>query len=143
RPRAHARSAGRARRSLHPREPRGSVKTQLPHGVVVVLSPHIDDAVLSLGAGIARATRSGTEVRVVTVFANDPESSDPPTDWDRAAGFSSAGEAARGRREEDRRACEIVGADPVWLPCTDDDHGGDPRETFRAALAETLVDAEV
>lgn len=120
------------------------MKTELPHGLVVVVSPHVDDAVLSLGAGIARATRSGTDVRVVTVFANDPESSDPPTDWDRAAGFSSAGEAARARRDEDRRACEIVGALPVWLPFTDDDHGGEPKpENVRTVLAETLVDAEV
>jgi LmbE family N-acetylglucosaminyl deacetylase len=120
------------------------VKAELPPGLVVVVSPHLDDAVLSLGAGIARATRSGTEVRIVTVFAGDPESSGPPTDWDRAGGFTSAGEAARSRREEDRRACTRVGANPVWLPFTDEDHGGEPDpESVRAALAEALVDAEV
>ena len=41
---------------------------------VVVLSPHLDDAALSLGATIARASRSGARVDVVNVFANDPES---------------------------------------------------------------------
>ena len=120
------------------------MKAELPHAQIVVVSPHLDDAVLSLGAGIARATSSGAEVRVVTVFAGDPESTGPPTEWDRAGGFASAGEAARTRRQEDARACEAVGAGPVWLPFTDDDHGGESeRRAVQEALAEALMDAEV
>lgn len=88
-------------------------------GRAVVLSPHLDDAVFSLGAAIANATRRGAEVDVVTVFAGDVDSSVPAAWWDRAAGFRSEGEAAGARREEDRRACEIVGARPVWLPFAD------------------------
>jgi LmbE family N-acetylglucosaminyl deacetylase len=92
---------------------------------VVVLSPHLDDGVFSLGAAIARTTAANGEVKVVTVFANDPASTEPPSAWDAACGFGSVGEAATVRREEDDRACRLVGAQPVWLPFADDDHGGE------------------
>jgi LmbE family N-acetylglucosaminyl deacetylase len=88
-------------------------------GRVTVLSPHLDDAVFSLGAAIAKACRSGAQVTVLTVFAGNPESKTAAGWWDRAAGFRSEGEAARARREEDRAACELVGATPVWLPFSD------------------------
>lgn len=115
---------------------------ELPERVVVV-SPHLDDAVLSLGAGIAHAARAGCEIRVVTVFANDPDSDAATTDWDRDAGFSSAREAATRRREEDARACALVGAIPTWLPYTDDDHGGEPNlERMRARLDKEIADAD-
>jgi LmbE family N-acetylglucosaminyl deacetylase len=117
-------------------------KATLPERVVVV-SPHLDDAVLSLGAGIAHATRNGSEIRVVTVFANDPDSDRATSDWDREAGFSSAREAALARREEDARACALVGAIPTWLPFADDDHGGEPdEELMRARLDEAIADVE-
>jgi LmbE family N-acetylglucosaminyl deacetylase len=86
---------------------------------IVVLSPHLDDAALSLGGTIARATRSGARVDVVTVFANDPDSTASPGQWDGVCGFGTAGEAARLRREEDRRACELLSAEAVWLPFAD------------------------
>ncbi|MEJ7655442.1 MAG: PIG-L family deacetylase [Thermoleophilaceae bacterium] len=82
---------------------------------LVVVSPHLDDAALSLGATIARATRRGTEVEVLTVFAGDPDTDAPASPHDRACGFASAAEAARERRAEDRLACEALGARPAWL----------------------------
>jgi LmbE family N-acetylglucosaminyl deacetylase len=85
-------------------------------GAVAVLSPHLDDGVLSLGAAIAAA--SGPVV-VLTVLAGDPESDLPAGEWDSRAGFRTAGEATRARREEDARACEEVGAQPEWLPYFD------------------------
>jgi len=90
---------------------------------VVVLSPHVDDGVFSLGAWIARATRAGTRVRVVTVLAGDPSSARPAGPWDRKGGFRTAGEAARARREEERRACALLGATPVWLHYGDEQYG--------------------
>src|SRR5919109_2160206 len=78
-------------------------------GKVVVLSPHLDDAVLSIGAGIRRATRlSRAGVTTVTVMGCDPHSHAPAGFWDRQSGFRTEGEAARRRREEDRRACQLV-----------------------------------
>ena len=88
-------------------------------GVVAVLSPHLDDGVLSLGAAIA-ATRA--EVTIVTVLAGDPDSDLPAGDWDSRAGFRTAGEATRARREEDRTACDEIGAKRAWLPYFDDQY---------------------
>lgn len=120
------------------------MKSELGGGVIAVVSPHLDDAVLSLGAGIARASSRGADVRAVTVFANDPESSQPATDWDRACGFATAGEAARVRREEDRLACECVGATPMWLRFSDSDHGGEARrDDVIEGLAQALAGADV
>lgn len=102
------------------------------------MSPHLDDAVLSLGATIAGAARRGASVRIVTVYAGNPEDDGPASEWDALCGFSRAGEAVRARREEDRRACEIVGADPVWLSFPE---GADTPELVRSLQAE-LADAD-
>jgi LmbE family N-acetylglucosaminyl deacetylase len=93
---------------------------------IVVLSPHLDDGVFSLGASVARAAREGAQVKVVTVFANEPASDRAASPWDLTCGFRSEGEAATGRRDEDRRARRLVGAEPVWLPFRDAEYG---RET--------------
>lgn len=110
---------------------------------VVVLSPHLDDAIFSLAAAIANATREGARVRVVTVFAGDPESSRPCGDWDTRAGFSTVGEAARARRLEDARACRLVGAEPIWLPYPDEEQGEPPGEKeVRGALSSAVDGAD-
>ena len=83
---------------------------------IVVVSPHSDDGVLSLGASMARWAREGRDVELLTVLALDPGSSAPTRGWDRRAGFATEGEAARARREEDRVACARLGVTPRWLP---------------------------
>jgi LmbE family N-acetylglucosaminyl deacetylase len=112
-------------------------------GRVVVVSPHLDDAVLSLGATIARATTTGAAVEVLTVFGGDPASTAPPNGWDRRAGFESAGEAASGRRAENRAACAIVGAEPRALPFFGGGYGA-PREpeAVREAVAHAAEGAD-
>jgi LmbE family N-acetylglucosaminyl deacetylase len=92
-------------------------------GTLVVLSPHLDDAVLSVGAFIHQQARLGIDVHVVTVFANDPSAAGPAGPWDAMCGFVSAAAAAHARREEDRRACAIVGAEPHWLEYGDESYG--------------------
>jgi LmbE family N-acetylglucosaminyl deacetylase len=109
-------------------------RVALPDSAVIV-SPHLDDAVFSLGAAIARATRTGRTVTVLTVLAGDPENDAPAGPWDAAAGFATAGEAARRRREEDTRACDVLGAVAEWLPLLD--HQYEPRpsaDELRAAV---------
>ena len=86
---------------------------------VVVLSPHLDDGVLSLGGWMWRMSRRGSTITLVTVMAGDPDDDAPASSWDRRSGFRTAGEAAVRRREEDRRACAILGLRPVWLPLGD------------------------
>ena len=110
---------------------------------IVVVSPHLDDGVLSLGAAIASWARSGSRVELLTVFACDPESAAETRGWDARAGFRTEGEASRGRRREDVRACAILGATPVWLPfgSVDYERHGD-EETIGGAVAMALASAD-
>jgi LmbE family N-acetylglucosaminyl deacetylase len=87
---------------------------------LTVVSPHLDDAVLSLGAAIARAVRGGSSVSVLTVFAGDEASTAPVGDWGRRCGFSTLGEEYRARREEDRKAVGELGASTEHLPLDGD-----------------------
>jgi LmbE family N-acetylglucosaminyl deacetylase len=106
---------------------------------IVVVSPHLDDGVLSLGASIASWSRTGATVELLTVFGCDPDSAAPAGGWDRRGGYATEGESAGARREEDRRACAAIGATPVWLPFGSVDyerHGdeGDVRGAVAAAV---------
>ena len=84
-------------------------------GRVAVLSPHLDDAVFSLGAAIAAAPG---DVRVVTVLAGDPGRR-TGRGVGRARRFPDAGRGRARPRVEDERACRDLGARPVWLPFND------------------------
>jgi LmbE family N-acetylglucosaminyl deacetylase len=103
-------------------------------GRAVVVSPHLDDAALSLGATIAAATARGGSVVALTVFAGDPESTVAAGTYDRSCGYRTAGEAAVARRDEDRRACGVLGAVPEWLPFGDAQYerGGGEDEIWAA-----------
>ena len=106
----------------------------MPGNTIIVVSPHSDDGVLSLGASLARWTRSGRRVELLTVLALDPDSTAPSGGWDRRAGFATEGEAARERREEDRIACAHLGVTPDWLPfgSVDFDRHGDDDAVWDA-----------
>lgn len=78
---------------------------------LLVISPHLDDAVF--GCGEVIAGHPGT--LVVTLFAGTPEDGDMRTSWDRAAGFSCARQAMLARRREDRVALACLEARPLWL----------------------------
>jgi len=115
-------------------------------GRVVALSPHLDDAVWSVGATLADATRNGAEVTVVTVLAGDPASRAPAGRWDVQCGFRTGGKAAEVRREEDSRACVRIGATPVHLPFGDEtyERGGSDDDVWAtleplAAAADALL----
>ncbi|HDR9040631.1 TPA: PIG-L family deacetylase [Burkholderia vietnamiensis] len=101
----------------------------------LVISPHLDDAVFSCGQAIAQAPGSV----VVTVFAGIPARDTAAPPWDRRAGFRSADEAVRARRDEDRRALALLDARPVWLDFFDDQYGA-PAATdeIAARLTDTL-----
>jgi len=113
-------------------------------GDVVVVSPHLDDAAMSLGAAISRAARAGAHVTVLTVLAGDPASAEPAGEWDRSSGFATAGEAALARRDEDFRACELLGARPFWLPHGDEQYErGATDDEIRSAVVEAAGNALV
>ena len=113
--------------------------TELPQGRVVVVSPHLDDGVLSLGAAIAAATGRGTRVEVLTVLALDPTSPAASGGWDARGGFRTEADAAQGRREEDAAACGVLRARPVWLPfgSVDFERHGDEDEVREAVTSAT------
>lgn len=79
---------------------------------VVIISPHLDDAVLGCGRFMAR--HPGTIV--VTVYAGRPsEYPEPMTHWDSLAGFVPGDDVLDVRRREDVRALTRLEARPVWL----------------------------
>jgi LmbE family N-acetylglucosaminyl deacetylase len=79
---------------------------------IVVVSPHLDDAVL--GCGRLLAAHPGATV--VTVYAGAPPAyPDPMTHWDTISGFTAGDDVLAARRQEDRLALAELGATPVWL----------------------------
>jgi LmbE family N-acetylglucosaminyl deacetylase len=110
----------------------------------VVVAPHLDDAALSLGATIAHTARAGARVTVLTVFAGDPAAVGPAGVWDALCGFATAGEAAAARRREDALACEILGAEPVWLPFPYGDYASArDADSIWEAVAPELAGADL
>lgn len=74
--------------------------------MITVISPHCDDAVLSLGQWLA--TGPG-DVEVITVFAGVPCAEGVFTDYDRSCGFTSSTAAMAARRLEDEDALGLLG----------------------------------
>jgi hypothetical protein len=79
--------------------------------VNVVLSPHLDDAVLSTGMWLTNHPGS----TVVTVCAGLPGPGIPASNWDKAGGFQDADEAVLARRQEDEAALQVLHADQYLL----------------------------
>ena len=59
---------------------------------------------------------------IITVFAVNPTSTKPAGGWDQRAGFATEGDAVQVRRAEDRIACALVGAEPIWLGHSEADY---------------------
>jgi LmbE family N-acetylglucosaminyl deacetylase len=88
----------------------------------IYLSPHLDDAVLSAGGLIYEQTRSGIPVEIWTFMCGYP----PAAELSQFAelqhfmwGFSSAEETTRSRREEDKNAAAVVGAEVMLFDLLD------------------------
>ena len=79
---------------------------------VLIVSPHLDDAVL--GCSYLMARHPGATV--VTIFAGRPDAyPDPMERWDALCGFVSGDEVHAARRAEDEAALATLDAEPVWL----------------------------
>ncbi len=79
---------------------------------VVVVSPHLDDAVLSCARFMAVHPGS----HVITVFAgNPPAYPDPMRLWDVQSGFEPGEDVMETRRNEDRHALGLLDATPHHL----------------------------
>ena len=106
-------------------------------GPVVVISPHLDDAVF--GCGQLLATHPGSVV--ITALAGPPATYETVTGWDAAAGFRPGEDVIAARRAEDRAALAILHARPVWLDFPDDQYGGSPPIATLASALEQAISA--
>jgi LmbE family N-acetylglucosaminyl deacetylase len=103
---------------------------------VVVLSPHIDDAVLSTWSVLRRPG----PVLVVNVCAGDPAAGAAPPPWDRLTGARDGAARMRERRAEDREALGLAGREPIDLPFLDRHYrSGEPLDVD--AIAEAIAAA--
>lgn len=75
---------------------------------LVILSPHLDDAVLSLGGLISREVRAGRKVEVVSCYTAGPPLETIAPEHRVFGDYSM-------RRAEDERALRILGASHRWL----------------------------
>jgi hypothetical protein len=89
----------------------------------VVLSPHLDDAVLSCWHVL---TRPG-ELTVINVFAGVPVGLGAPAWWDRYTGARDSAERVRERMEEDCRALALAGRTAVNLGFLDEQYRDDAQ----------------
>lgn len=95
---------------------------------LLILSPHLDDAVLSVGALIAEATSRGEDVHVATFFSG--------------AGTEVAAEACcETRRSEDLRALRVLGAKALHLDLPDAPYRGGAYRSFEQIMFAPM-DAE-
>jgi LmbE family N-acetylglucosaminyl deacetylase len=104
---------------------------------IAVVSPHLDDAVLSCGAWLAAQSHAS----VITVFAGAPPGDSPLTDWDAACGFTSTGSVISSRRAEDAAALSVLDCTPIWLDFLDDQYGDRPAAREVAQALDAAVTA--
>jgi len=107
-----------------------------PAEQLLIVSPHLDDAVFSCGT--LMAMRPG--VTVLTVFAGIPSAPGIVTEWDRISGFGDAVEAMQSRREEDRQALGVLAAHPLWLDFLDGQYRPLDAEREVSAALKDIID---
>jgi LmbE family N-acetylglucosaminyl deacetylase len=105
-------------------------------GPLLVFSPHLDDAVLSLGNVIAANPGS----IVVTVLAGMPDDETLATEWDAACGFDNAGDSMRARWEEDEAAVDALAATSIHLAFLDGQYAAADPGSISREIARIIED---
>lgn len=104
---------------------------------MVILSPHLDDAILSCWHLLAEPG----DVRVINVFDGAPPAGTPPPWWDSVTGATDARERLLERRREDREALAGVGRSAEGLGLLDAQYrGGEPPAFSLARLLRPRLD---
>ena len=105
----------------------------------IYLSPHLDDAVFSCGGLIWEQTSSRDQVEIWTICAGDPPDRvyspfaiQLHKDW----GLSE--NMIKIRREEDQKACQILGARPRYFPYLDCIYRKSPQGEFYYQSEESI-----
>ena len=91
--------------SLFGKIEKSSMKNKSAKPLHLIFSPHLDDAVFSLGGLLATNPQ---ESAVITIFSGIPKES-LSRRWDRACGFADSTEAMEARRQEDIAALKSLG----------------------------------
>ncbi|UZO79269.1 PIG-L family deacetylase [Aquimarina sp. ERC-38] len=109
---------------------------------ILAISPHLDDAVFSVGGLLHKAVKKGWDCSVITCFT---ESVLHPT------GFALQCQTDKGlaievdymklRRQEDKEACKLLGLDYQWLSFKEAPHRGymEPKALFQQLLPEDTI----
>jgi len=97
-----------------------------PHGATALfVSPHLDDSAFSCGGTMALLARSGWRVVLATVFTRSvPNPTGFALDCQLDKGLPASVDYMALRREEDRGAARILGAQPVHLGLPEAPHRG-------------------
>jgi LmbE family N-acetylglucosaminyl deacetylase len=107
----------------------------IPAGPLLLVSPHLDDAVFSCGALVERTE----PIDVVTVFAGAP---DPPRQgwWDHECGFASSAESMPARYAEDEAAFAGTPHPRSYLSLLElqyaEDRSGEEKDVIAAAIRD-------
>lgn len=108
-----------------------------------VISPHLDDAVLSC----AQLIQAHPGSQVTTIFASGPAAVHPLTDWDRRSKYFRDGDdVMAARREEDVRSNALLGARVHHLDFWDQQYrlerygyAGPHRDELASGITELLL----
>lgn len=107
---------------------------KLPADIAIILSPHFDDATLSLGGFMAGRKNP---VIVATFFAGKP--SEPISgNWDTISGFKNSDEALVARAKENIRALKQTNAYPLNLNYPDFQYRYDRTSTTTEKLFQSV-----
>jgi LmbE family N-acetylglucosaminyl deacetylase len=109
---------------------------------LLAIAPHLDDAVLSIGAAIAERSLQGAHTEVVTVFAgaNPHPASDYAGKVHSACGLGD--DAVGQRRAEDVAAVTTLGGCPTHLSFLDAIYRSDANGTWRYPSGQDLFTAD-
>ena len=102
----------------------------------VILSPHLDDAVLSCWHLLS----GPGDVRVINVYAGTPAPGSGTSWWDRETGATDSAVRMAERRAEDREAFAVAGRTATHLDFLDEQYepGGRSVEEIALALRELI-----
>jgi LmbE family N-acetylglucosaminyl deacetylase len=106
---------------------------------VLVISPHLDDAVFSC-ADLLAAHPGSLVGTVCTGLPPEPADTRGCTPWDRACGFSDARQAMQARHAEDQQALGLLGARALPIGFLDRQYGASPHVNALAAAIENLLE---
>ena len=100
----------------------------------IVLSPHLDDAALSLGGMLTKTTHTPGSPVIATIFTGMPKEA-TSTSWDLRSGFSDSSEAMNRRLAENSRAADILGSQVVNLGFLDNEY----RQSSDSAISTSSL----